>query len=90
MLQDPILWPAYMQLRQGIEGAAQAPQETDRITLALPGICACVEEWQLEGLGQVTPETFPASPVNASARLFSWLLEAVMALLVEAEEVPNA
>jgi hypothetical protein len=89
VLQDPILWPAYLKLREGI---TQAPDvdETQRLTLALPGICACVEEWQLEGLGQVTPDTFPASPTRASFALFAWLLEAVMGLLIEAEDVPNS
>lgn len=90
VLQDPILWPAYMALRNGIDQAAKAEDEDEKVRLTLPGMCACVEEWHLDGLGQLTPETFPASPRLSAFKLFTWILGAEIEVLTEAEEVPNA
>lgn len=57
----------------------------------LPGVCACVEKWELEGLpAVVTAENFPGSPKMDSARLLSWIIGEISKLYTEAEEVPNA
>ena len=55
-----------------------------------PGICACVEKWELEGLGIVTPDNFPASPKISRALLVSWLMGEITKIYKEADEVPNA
>lgn len=89
-LQDPLLFPAYMQLKTALDDAAVTDDPQVRMSVTLPGLCACVEKWDLTGLGEVKPEIFPASPMRASAELFSWVLGEVMALLTEAEEAPNA
>ena len=89
-LQDPILFPAYMKLKGALEDAELLDDAAQKMQGTLYGICPCVEKWDLAGLGQVTPETFPASPLKASAELFAWLMGEVMALLMEAEEVPNS
>jgi len=59
-------------------------------SLLLPGICACVEKWELEGLGNVTPDNFPATPKLSSASLALWLSNAITDLYREADEIPNA
>jgi len=56
----------------------------------LPGLCGCVEKWELAGLGNVTPDNFPGSPKVSRALLFSWLMDEVVKLYREAEEIPNA
>lgn len=89
-LQDPLLFPAYMKLKAGLDEGQAAEDNSAKTSIVLPGICACVEKWELKGLGQLTPETFPASPMKASAELFAWLMGEIMALLLEAEELPNA
>jgi hypothetical protein len=89
-LQDPLLFPAYMKLKAALDDSQVAEGAGMKMQIALPGLCACVETWELKDLGQITSETFPASPIKASAELFAWLMGEVMALLLEAEEVPNA
>jgi len=57
----------------------------------LPGVCACVEKWELQGLPEkVTPDTFPGSPKIASAELLAWLIREITKLYEDAETVPNA
>lgn len=89
-LQDPMLFPAYMQLKACLDDAQIVDDAAQKMSVTLPGICVCVEKWELKDLGQITPETFPASPLKASAELFAWLMGEVMGLLMEAEEVPNS
>ena len=89
-LQDPLLFPAYMKLKASLDEGQTLEDNSAKTSVVLPGICACVEQWELKGLGQLTPETFPASPMRASAELFAWLLGEILSLLTEAEEVPNA
>jgi hypothetical protein len=75
-----------LQAARELNGASQA-----RLNFAiLPGILACVEEWELEGLGRpVTLETFPATPVRASAELVGWLVEEVVKAYRGEEVIPN-
>jgi hypothetical protein len=89
-LHDPLLFPAYMKLKAGLDEAEGKEDAAEKTQATLPGLCACVETWELKGLGQIAPDTFPASPMRASAELFAWLMGEVMVLLMEAEEVPNA
>lgn len=70
-----------------IAEAASIPEVSEKL---LPGICACIEEWHLEALGTVTPETFPATPRRASVRLLAWLLAEITALVTVEETIPNA
>lgn len=52
----------------------------------LPGICACVEKWELEGLGELTPDTFPATPRIKSVELITWLTNEVSRIYTGEEE----
>lgn len=53
----------------------------------LPGILACVNEWNLEGLDK---DNFPATPKVSRIELLSWLMGEISKLYNEADEIPNA
>ena len=53
----------------------------------LPGIKACVSEWNLEGFD---PENFPATPRQSRIDLFIWIISEITKLYSEADEIPNA
>jgi hypothetical protein len=101
VLYDPLPFPAFVAWKRAVD-EAQRVRGDDRLTsldaivepelteAILPGICSCVAEWRLDGLGHVTPETFPATPRRASVELLAWLLNEVGKLIAEEEEVPNA
>jgi hypothetical protein len=62
---------------------------TDVNYALLPGICACVEKWELEGLGELTPDTFPATPRRQSIELINWLIGEITAIYTGEEEKAN-
>jgi hypothetical protein len=93
-LSDPLTVPQAMAFEESLDLArAEENKDLSRAKIAsllLPGICACVEKWELEGLGIVTPENYPASPKLSSAMLLSWLVGEISKLYKEADEIPNA
>ena len=78
---------AYRQAKALGEEASMA----EFIHAMLPGICACVVEWHIDGLpAVVTPEVLEqAKPARAVAELMSWLFSETTALYVKSEDVPN-
>lgn len=98
-ISDPLTLPQAIAMEQAIQ-AMQDLGEGATIAQAhytlLPGICKCVEAWNLEDaekktlLGDLSADTFPATPRKASAELLAWLVGAVTALYNDAEDVPNA
>lgn len=91
-LSDPLTFPQKFAIEDANTVAVGLGETTQsRLNYALlPGICACVEKWDLEGFAEgFTPDTFPATPPVASAELVSWLLEEITLLYTEAEAVPN-
>ena len=93
-IPDYLNYPQVMAFRKAMAEAQQlgedVPVDTYNFTI-LPGLCACVERWDIKGLPEhVTPETFPGAPASASVRLMSWLIGVVVEQFKEAEEVPNA
>lgn len=91
-LSDPLTFPQKFALEDANKVAIGLGETTQsRLNYALlPGICACVEKWELEGLPEdITPDNFPATPPVASAELVAWLLEEITLLYTEAEAVPN-
>lgn len=54
--------------------------------LLLPGIKACVLEWNLQGLD---PDNFPATPKTARIELVAWLIKEI-GKLYSGIEIPNA
>lgn len=59
---------------------------TDINYALLPSICNCVEKWELEGLGDLTPDTFPATPRMKSVELINWLTKEITAIYTGEEE----
>jgi len=106
ILQSPVKkWPGtvtipdYLNVEQAMafEEAIEniKDNKNENINLAItsklvPGICACVESWNLEGLQNVSQSNYPATPKLASAELTSWLVSEITKLYQEAEEIPNA
>jgi hypothetical protein len=82
--------PAYNALKDAQDAAGGEEDNDKKMWAWLPGICACVEKWELQGLGQLSPETFPASPRTSSWELFGWLHREIVALVMEADELPNS
>lgn len=89
-LSDPLSFPQTFAFEDALKEIENIEEDKrKRIPyIILKGICPCVEEWNLEGLGQLTPDTFPATPRVASSDLVRWLIEEVSALYKEAEEIP--
>jgi len=57
----------------------------------LPGIFACVEKWELDGLLEnVTPENFPSTPFVQVLKLTNWLINEINAVVAGEETNPNA
>lgn len=93
VLADPLTFP---QLFAFEDARAEVVEKQDQLSrdqldgLWIPGILACVEKFELQGLPeQITPATFPASPRIASAKLISWLLREITAIYAEDETIPN-
>ena len=88
-LPQALAWEKAIRATQGTTGEATL---TDVNYALLPGICACVEKWELERLGQLTPDNFPATPRRKSIELITWLTNEVSAVYTGEEEKadPNA
>lgn len=90
-LYDPLSFPQVI----GVEDAFAEVNELDedasigrRFGVLLEPICACVEKWELQGLGD-PPVPFPATPRTPATELLSWLITEVSSLFAEADEIPN-
>ena len=56
-----------------------------------PGIDACVEKWELNGLPErITLANFPAHPKAERAKLIAWLVTNITELYNDSVTVPNA
>lgn len=92
-IPDYLSYPQAIAFDRAMRAAAQESGKLTRLEvnhLAIPGLCACVLEWRIEGLPEhITPENFPATPGAAADALLAWLVRELMALFVEAETVPN-
>jgi hypothetical protein len=92
---DPMTLPQALSWEKAIRSVQE---RTDVATITdinyaiLPGICTCVEKWELEGLGQLTPDTFPATPRKLSIELINWLIGEITTIYSgeEAKADPNA
>ena len=92
VLHDPLTYPQLIAFQNAIT-EAQAVGETTWVKLRqalLPGILACVESWNIEGVPEEpNMDNFPATPIVSAGNLVNWLQESITALLVEAETIPN-
>jgi hypothetical protein len=92
---DPLSLPqalAWEKAIRSIQDRTDVATITDINYAILPGICACVEKWELEGLEQLTPDTFPATPRRKSIDLINWLIGEISTIYSGEEEKadPNA
>lgn len=87
-LAYPIPFPAYLAWKDAINKASAVTDNDTRSYIILPGVCACVEAWNIKGLANVTPDTFPAAPRVAADRLLGWLISEIVAVVTEADEAP--
>jgi len=93
-LCDPLTYPQYIAWNDAVDKATPHRQENYILYCAelLPGICACVEKWELKdnstgaSLGTLTPANFPASPRKSADSLLAWLVTGIAALVAEADE----
>lgn len=53
----------------------------------IPGIKACVIEWNLQGFD---PNNWPATPRQSRIDLVNWIVSNIAELYKEASEIPNA
>lgn len=95
VFSDPLTLPQALAWEKAIREVQKREGEitiTDVNYAILPGICACVEKWELDGLGELTPDTFPATPRNKSIELINWLMGEITRIYVGEEEKsdPNA
>lgn len=96
-------WQDAVSEAERIKAALQAPLGTTLIVgdivgypqiaqVFLPGVCACVEAWDIGGTGWpavVGPGTIPATPRAPAARLLSWLIGEISNTISEADDIPN-
>lgn len=97
ILSEPLTYPQVIAVEDSISEVRKltSGKKADEISMAkiryatLHGICSCVEKWELNGFGSLTPDTFPASPRVPADELIAWLQNEVVKLLTGADEIPN-
>ena len=76
-LPDRLTMPQALEFERSISDAQNLIEDnasqTEFDSVMVGVICNCVQEWALDNLDQLSPETFPATPRQASAELVSWL-----------------
>jgi len=90
-LSDPLSFPQALAFQDALEEARKLGDNASAQQanyLLLPGVIACVEKWELDGIENPTPDTFPATPAMSSAKLVGWLVGEISQLYQEANEVP--
>lgn len=89
-LADPLTFPQSIVFEEAIE-ATQGETVRAKVYYALlPGILACVEEWNLEGIpSAVGADNFPSTPRQAAAELIDWLVEQILLVFSGGESVPS-
>lgn len=94
-LRDPLYYPQALAMRRAIEAAKSLDPNSPMVDYnhaMLPGVIACVEEWNITGVEKhPTPDTFPVTPAQSAGQLAAWLIGEVANLYVESEDdVPKA
>jgi hypothetical protein len=92
-LHDPLTYPQLFAFQDAMDAATVLREEEEASIYIwnyaiLPGIFACVENWDLKNVSNgATPETFPSTPALASVETISWLVGEIASLVIEAETV---
>jgi len=91
VISDPLSYPQLLRFREALGSIGSDTDDWMAVNYAvLPGVTACIEEYHLQGFPeQPTPENWPATPPQSSARLIAWLINEINVLMAEAEPDPN-
>ena len=91
VLADPQTYPQYLAWRAAVTEAAGIEDIDLKFQAFIPGVCAVVEKWELEGYGTLTPDNFPATPRLAAVSLVGWLVGEVNKIVTGAgtDSLPN-
>lgn len=85
-LSDPLTFPQAIAWEKAIHAARECDTMLTVNAALLPGVLACVQEWDIKGLeNPPQADTFPASPGKATAELVAWLVGEVSRLFDDAE-----
>jgi hypothetical protein len=89
-LSDPLTFPQSIAFAKGIKEARELEVNNredfyEYVKLAVPAVAVCVESWDIEGVGDLTPDTFPSTPRDSAPELLGWIVGAVTALFRETE-----
>ena len=86
---EPLTMPQALVWEAAVRGAQAAQTRTEMDAALLPGVLACVQACEVEGLaGHLTVDQFPATPRIASAKLIAWMVAQVTEIYTGAT-VPN-
>lgn len=95
-LHDPLTYPQVIAFQDAISDVVELLKDGEEPTLQrlhyalLPGLLACVEEWDLENIPEFpTVDNFPAVPMLASGELVDWLRDEIQKLVTQETTVPN-
>ena len=89
VLADPLTLPQAIAWERAIRDVQALTGDvtiTEVNYALLPAICNCVEKWELEGLGELTADTFPATPRKQSVELITWLTSEITRIYTGEEE----
>ena len=81
-LPQALAWERCIRETQALQGDITL---TDVNYAMLPGICACVEKWELEGISD-PPDPLPATPRADSRDLIAWILREIRLVYFGEEE----
>lgn len=96
-LAQPMNYPQMIAFRDAVEAVKAHADDVLRAQQAsLPGVCACVERWDLAPLVtngaepvQYLPDTFPSSPLRPAIALLAWLTGEVNRIAIGEAQLPN-
>jgi hypothetical protein len=102
VLPDALTFPQYIAWKDALSDVERLKVNSEVITVGdiatdeklllavLPGVIACVERWELDNFPiNITADTFPATPRDASYVLLSAVMVEINALATQADAVPN-
>ena len=84
-LPDYLTLPQALAFEQALADGSALQQtegftQTQLDTVLIQAVCAVVENWDLEGFGQLAPDTFPATPRVPSMELAGFLFNEIAKL----------
>ena len=93
-IPDYLTHPQAIAYWRSVTAASDLPRDTSTLVdmnyALLPGLCACVEKWDIQGLPMpISPETFPATPARPCRQLIQWAFGELRQVIEAADDIPN-